>query len=207
MSRALLSAADLAYGWGNGAPFAQGIGFDLKAGEVLVIHGPNGSGKSTLLKVLLGQHPKKGRVELGVAREKLAILPQLQNLHFHLPVTLGDVLEISVPGVFDERKALDCGLLEKRHLSLAWNTASGGERKRTLLTRLLLQNPRLLFLDEPLNHLDQESKLLVLKAMRDFLRQGERALVWISHAEGFESQIGDFPLHRIDLSDTKRKGA
>lgn len=205
MKTTILSAADLAYGWDHRNPLAQGIEFTLKAGEILVIQGPNGSGKSTLLKVLLGQHPKKGRVELGIAREKIAILPQLQNLHFHLPVTLGDVLEISVAGKYDEQKAVEYGLLEKHHLRLAWNTASGGERKRALLTRLLLENPQLLFLDEPMNHLDQESKPLVLKSMQNFLRQGDRALVWISHTEGFEAQIGDFPLHRIDLSEQNRE--
>lgn len=199
----LLSVHDLAYGIA-GRTLARGLRFELHAGNLLHVSGPNGSGKSTLIKVLQGNHPKRsGRIRIRVARDKIEVLPQLQNLHFHFPVTLRDVLEIALPFRFDEEQAMSFGLLEKRHLALAWNTASGGERKRTLLTRALLRSPNLIFLDEPLNHLDEGSSALVVRAMKKFLGQADRAAVWISHSGDLEHELGKLAVKRIELGESR----
>jgi ATPase subunit of ABC transporter with duplicated ATPase domains len=192
----LVSAKDLSYATPDGRVLARGISFNLEDGDCLVVGGPNGSGKSTLLRVLLGRaNASSGALSMHVARGKTAILPQLQNNDFHLPLTLRDLLEISVGASVGADEIARIGLLEPAHLSLAWNTASGGEKKRALLTRLLLQSPSLLLLDEPMNHLDRESRERVTKAVSNFLRgHGEktpRAVVMVSHEGTLDAPVVD----------------
>ena len=69
--------------------------------------------------------------------------------------------------------------------------------------RALLQDPQLLFLDEPLNHLDPESKRLVMRALRGFLSLPGRALVWISHSGSLEAEMSEFKTTGIALGGEK----
>ena len=166
----LLTATDLSYQAPNGRQLASGLSFTVEAGEVLRIAGPNGAGKTTLLKALIGKHPLfGGTIALDVPKGAVSYLPQMQQGAFHLPLTLGDVLAIARPGPFDAADALAWGLLNPAHLMLAWNTASGGEKRRALMTRALLGAPRLLILDEPLNHLDRDTREQVSNVIERFV--------------------------------------
>ena len=126
--------------------------------------------------------PHRGTIRRELPLESVAYIPQLENTEVHLPLTLRDVLAISQKHL-DWAKALSFGLLNKEHLNRAWNTASGGERKRTLLTRALLQNPAILILDEPFNHLDEKSRDAMAQAMVNFLipTDSPRAIIMVSH--------------------------
>jgi len=163
---------------------------ELRSGQLLFITGPNGAGKSTLLKVLLGQFPRKsGDIRFFVPMDRIGYIPQLANTETHLPLTLRDVLKISVDGLLNLDAIFKLALIENRDLDLRWNTASGGERKRVLLTRALIKDPALLILDEPLNHLDSDSRTRTISALRDFLQSPNglpKALILVSH-DGFSS--------------------
>lgn len=152
----------------------DGLGLELRAGECWALLGRNGAGKTTLLHTLAGIRPiEHGSIRLNGrpladwgARERAQILGLLtQDASEGFEET---VLEATLAGrhphlgrwasegAEDERvarKALhDCGLagFERR----AVQSLSGGERRRLALATLLTQDPRLLLLDEPLNHLD-----------------------------------------------------
>ncbi|MEZ4749617.1 MAG: ATP-binding cassette domain-containing protein [Bdellovibrionota bacterium] len=173
----LIEASELAYATPEGRLLAKGISFQLNRGETLLIEGPNGAGKSTLLRVLVGQHrPLKGTLAHRLPASDIAYIPQLQNTEFHLPLCLGDLLPTD-----DVDAICRWGLLEATHLKLAWNTASGGERKRALLTRALLQGCSVLILDEPFNHLDRDSKVQIQKALTEFIANADKALIVVSH--------------------------
>ncbi|UXR64286.1 ATP-binding cassette domain-containing protein [Bdellovibrio bacteriovorus] len=150
------------------------ISFDLGEGEVLLLKGENGSGKSSFLKTLLGLHkPFTGNFNFEVPLQDVQYLPQLGNLHFHLPLTLRDVLN-SEPA--------SNGLLKNLDLNKKWNTASGGERQKVLLTSALAKKPRLLVLDEPFNHVDQESGHILEEALSFFLNEHpQSSLILVSH--------------------------
>lgn len=201
---ALLEGTELAYATPSGVPLASGLTFELHPGQLLLITGPNGSGKSTLLKVLLRQFPlKRGLVRCTVPASRIALIPQLQNLEFHLPMTLRDVLEVSLPGKLDMDAISRIGLLTEKQLAVSWNTASGGERQRAMLTRALLQKPSLLFLDEPLNHLDQQSQKSLLDTLHRFVSVagGEpHGIVLVSHAGVTEGRTERFDTVHIDLT-------
>ncbi len=180
MGAPLLEVRSLSYGHFAHKPLGRNLSFTLENDSILYIEGPNGSGKSSLLRVLLGQRaPLGGTVFWGIEKKRISYIPQLQNTDFHLPVTLADLLRVSYPGHWENSKALKWGLLSETQLDLAWNSASGGERKRTLLTRALLNDSAVLVLDEPMNHLDQESRQLIQSALQNC----SASMIVVSHDE------------------------
>ena len=179
----IFQADNLAYGTPDGRILQEKLNFSVSQGQLLLITGGNGCGKSTLLKILLGKlSPMRGSIHTGFSFKSVAYIPQLENTEIHLPLTLRDVLSISQPR-FDWKEALSFGLLNEAHLDHAWNTASGGERKRTLLTRALMKKPSILVLDEPFNHLDEKSRESMAAAMVEFLfpENCNRAIIMVSH--------------------------
>jgi zinc transport system ATP-binding protein len=200
---ALLSVSQLATGTHDGRVLAKDLHFKVMPGEALLLTGANGTGKSTLLRVLIGNtRPMKGTVSRSVGFERIGFLPQLQNTDFHLPLTLRDLLENAVHRSLDDAEILHWGLLTKDQLHLSWKTSSGGERKRALLTRILLLDPNLLLLDEPMNHLDTQSRLLVEQALIKFLQtpsEKGRALILVSHEKSLSLLPGLPALKRLHL--------
>jgi len=166
---------------------------NLRSGELIGILGPNGVGKTLTLLTLAGlRAPRQGSVQLmdrniadldrpTIARE-LGMLLQAQDDAF--PTT---VIENAILGAYsrlglwqaesldDERAAaqalekLDLAGLEQQTSS----TLSSGERQRLAISRLLVQNPDILLLDEPTSHLDPLHQLTVLSLMSELTDQGK----------------------------------
>lgn len=179
----LLSLESVSLRTKAGKSLAGPLNIDLGHGDFLVIRGPNGSGKTTLLRAILGDKQLySGQIRWNINPERIAYLPQAQNLDFLLPLSLGDALNLGADREVSSEEACSFGLLEARHLSLSWNQASGGEQKRALLSRVLLADPRVIVLDEPFNHLDPESRHTIITALKSFLsRTGERLVIVVSH--------------------------
>lgn len=187
------------------------LSFSLEAGENLVVRGPNGAGKTTLLRCLSGQHPSfSGRLQVRVPTRRWGVLPQLANVRFHLPMTLEDVLSVSSPDLSKRDlidKATDLGLLSGESLSRDWNSASGGERQRVLLTRLFLNEPDLLILDEPGNHLDHRSREKLALILQTYLARDKnhdndrsRSLIMVTHEEEIHRSI---PHRELRLTEVR----
>ncbi|MEK2646787.1 ATP-binding cassette domain-containing protein [Bdellovibrio sp. BCCA] len=159
----------------EGKYLSPAVSFELLAGEVLFLRGENGAGKSTLLKTLLGLHKYyEGQFHFLIPDSDIQYLPQLGNLHFHLPLTLKDMLSSS--------EDIPASLIKGIDLDKKWNTASGGERQKILLAATLGKKPRLLVLDEPFNHVDKESIQVLEEALAQFLKEHpESSLVLVSH--------------------------
>jgi ABC-type cobalamin/Fe3+-siderophores transport system ATPase subunit len=179
----------------GGGTLCQGISALVFPEQALLISGANGSGKTTLLRALLQMHPlNQGQVHWLAPKNLRGYLPQLQMTHTHLPFLLSDLIE-------DQAAALKLGLLEERHLRIAWNSASGGERKRALLTRILLTKPEAIILDEPLNHLDSESRLMIVRQVRRYLEEpnAARIAVIVSHDSSWEEGLGKNMIVKVAL--------
>ena len=176
----------------------QGIGLQLRAGEIFGVLGPNGAGKSTLLGALCGELAiSTGQVLLAdrplhewPSRERaqrLAVLPQQSSLSFgfrveevvamgRLPHGEGRKADLRVVG--QALAAADASHLQGR----SYLTLSGGERQRVHLARVLAQlwpgaEGQVLLLDEPTAALDPLHQHSILQAVRGFAEQGAAVLV------------------------------
>ncbi|WP_308404213.1 ABC transporter ATP-binding protein [Streptomyces sp. ATCC 21386] len=171
----------------SGVPVLRGVDLRVDAGEVLGVVGPNGAGKSTLLRCLYrALAPDSGTVlvdgadllAMDAARSAryTAALPQesepVSGLRVRRVVLLGRTAYLRAwenPTARDhwiaEEALRRVGAYELADRDLG--TLSGGERQRVLLARALTQEPRVLVLDEPLNHLDIRHQLEALRTVRD----------------------------------------
>lgn len=206
MAELLIQAENFLLRPPGGEPLAKIPSLQLSAGEILWITGENGTGKTTLLHQLCeAPLPAAAAQTLtcAVPRAQRAFVPQTQNKSFHLPCTLDEVLRVSSQGRFAQpplwQDVIELGLLAAHHQDLEWNTASGGERQRTLLARALLSRPQLLFLDEPFNHLDRPAQKQVARALVDFLRRHPTAAIaLVSHSDPAEELL-EVPLVPLEL--------
>lgn len=177
----LLSAQSLHVDTAFG-PLFNDLSFTLKKGDRIGLIGYNGCGKSTLLQVLDGTlTPNSG----SVSRANHCLLARVEQ---HLPDTLLSqpllqvVLEKLAPGERDslrwqaERLLAEMGFTVQQTQQQA-ATLSGGQHTRLLLARALIQQPDLLLLDEPGNHLD----LPTLLWLESFLQTWQGSFVVVSH--------------------------
>ncbi len=174
MKKLLLETRKLQPCSSEGRFLSPELDLKMESGDVVFLNGDNGSGKSTLLKTLLGLHKTyAGHFSFSLPVSEIQYLPQLGNLSFHLPLTLLDVLDGASPA---------SKLLAGLDLSKKWNTASGGERQKVLLASILAREPKFLILDEPFNHVDKDSILVLENALTEYFKTfPESALLIISH--------------------------
>jgi ATP-binding cassette subfamily F protein uup len=173
----LLTLTDITLGWG-GDPLFAGLSLAVHPGDRICLVGRNGSGKSTLLKVMAGEvEPDGGErfVQPGARITRLSQDPDLTGY-----ATLGAFVsaKLEPEDMWKAEMAMD-GLAVKADADPA--SASGGERRRAALARVVAEEPELLLLDEPTNHLDIEA----IAWVEDWLSQTRAAFVLISHDRAF----------------------
>ncbi|MFN3275974.1 MAG: ABC-F family ATP-binding cassette domain-containing protein [Paracoccus sp. (in: a-proteobacteria)] len=170
-----LSEISLTYG---GDPIFDGLSLVVQPGDRVALVGRNGSGKSTLMKVMAGFiEPDRGEIVLsaGVSTGYMEQDPDLSGFE-----TLGEFARDGLEPGEDYRVDMAAeGLKFDPDRPVA--TASGGERRRAALARLLAQAPELMLLDEPTNHLDIEA----IGWLEDHLSQTRAGFVLISHDRAF----------------------
>ncbi len=195
----LLQVRDLAYRTPDQRPLIHRLSFDLNQGELVTIAGPNGIGKSTLLRLLLREgKPAAGIIQWQVPLSRIGFLSQLHNREFHISLTLADILSFARKVDRQAIHELSHGLLQEDLLDRAWNTASGGERQKTLLTRVFLKDPSVLILDEPMNHLDVTGRQQLRAALRHFIEDGQHAVIMVGHESALDPSEWN-PHQTIDL--------
>lgn len=148
----------------------KNINLEVFPNDFIGIIGPNGGGKSTLLKVILGLlQPFKGEIAYnfdGTKTSGIGYLPQGNNVDKDFPIKVIDVVLSGLMGsrklfnrytIKDKEKALS--LLKKAGLENYFNSSignlSGGQLQRVYLCRAIINDPKLLILDEPNTYVDK----------------------------------------------------
>ena len=165
----------------------------IEEGALLAVVGPNGAGKSTLLKGLAGAiSPLSGAIEMARAdRNGIAYLPQAAEIDKSFPITVMELVAMGLwrrTGLFGglsktDRRAIDHALaavgltgFEAR----AIGTLSGGQMQRMLFARLLVQDARLILLDEPFTAIDAKTCADLLDLVRRWNTE-KRTVVAVLH--------------------------
>jgi ABC-2 type transport system ATP-binding protein len=160
----------------------DGVSFTVRAGEVLGILGPNGAGKTTTVEILEGLRTPDGGVAevagIDVLRNpdavKSVVGVQLQASSFFDQLSLAELLELfgAIFGVaVDARALLRRVDLEDRATSQV-RELSGGQQQRFAVAAALVNNPRILFLDEPTTGLDPQARRHMWDLVRSFRDDG-----------------------------------
>jgi len=195
----------------------KGISFSIRMGEFVAIIGPSGSGKSTLMHILgcldaptSGYYFFEGKDvsklsddELAdIRKKKIGFVFQAFNL---LPRTTV-LRNVELPLVYANtqkqkreeivKKALLSTGLEEKHFKHLSNQLSGGEMQRVAIARALVNDPAIIFADEPTGNLDSKSGEVVLKTFQDLNKQG-RTIILITH----EKYIAEKAERTIFLKD------
>jgi ABC-type Mn2+/Zn2+ transport system ATPase subunit len=185
----LVRTHDLAGGYVPGRDAIEDVSFALEAGEMAGILGPNGGGKTTLFRALLGELPqRRGTVELAGSP---AYVPQTDHARLDFPVS---ALDVALMGAYRRtpfyrrlgrgERATAESALERVGLAdrarARFGTLSGGQRQRVLIARALVQDARVLLLDEPLSGVDAPSAARIESVLGE-LRDEGRALLVATH--------------------------
>lgn len=165
-----------------------GIDLQLRTGECFGLLGPNGAGKTTTLRLCLGlTAPDAGSIDLiGVdvvaaprlARARVGVVPQMDNLDPDFTVEENLVVYGRYFGLSDKAirsripDLLDFAGLAARARSRI-NTLSGGMKRRLTLARALVNDPDLIFLDEPTTGLDPQARHLIWGRLKQLLGEGK----------------------------------
>ena len=191
-----LSGVSLTFG---GEPVFDDLGLVIQPGDRVALVGRNGSGKSTLMKVMAGLvEPDRGDrvVPAGVSVGYMEQDPDLSGFS-----TLGDYAASALDeGEHYKVEMAAEGLKFRPETPVA--NASGGEKRRAALAKLMAEAPELMLLDEPTNHLDIEA----IEWLEAQLRDTRAAFVLISHDRAFLRALSKATLW-IDRGQVRRRDA
>ena len=168
------------------------ISLVVNQGDFLGIIGPNGAGKSTLFASMLGLNTKyKGTIKFfdeDIKKSKnylkqLGYVPQKPIFEKNFPVTVTDVVRMGLRKESDENKIDEIlqqlwihELRERRIGEL-----SGGQQQRVFIAKALVNNPKILILDEPVTGIDQQSIDLFYSILRELNSKQKITIIWSSH--------------------------
>jgi putative ABC transport system ATP-binding protein len=199
----ILTASDLnkTYRLGKDTiPILKDVSLSVVRGEYIVIQGNSGSGKTTLLSLLSGlDRPTSGQVMIDgkdITRMTEDELAPLRNTtfgfvfqSFHLIPSLTVIENVMFPAELNRdsnARGKAIGLLERMGLQNRWfhfpHQLSGGEKQRTAICRALINDPKILFADEPTGNLDSENGQAVLKLLAELRSEKGTALILVTHS-------------------------
>jgi ABC-type Mn2+/Zn2+ transport system ATPase subunit len=181
-----LRVVGLSGGYVPGTDAIAGVSFELEPGAIAAVLGPNGGGKTTLFRALLGELPvRRGTVELDA---RPAYVPQTDRTRLDFPVSALDVVLMGAYGRTPAWRRIaradrDAARAALDRVALAdqarrrFGALSGGQRQRVLIARALLQDSRVVLLDEPLSGVDAVSAARIDEVFEELRGEGRVLLV------------------------------
>ena len=196
----------------------DGVSLDINEGDFCSIIGPSGSGKSTLMHILgCLDSPTSGTLKLDGMEIQNATPRQLATIRnqkigfvfqfFNLLPKLNVLQNVELPMVYSGlggRERRERAMEALRHVELENRSKhrpsqlSGGQQQRVAIARALVNNPRIIFADEPTGNLDSHTGELILDMFRGFHREG-RTIILVTH----DPEIAALTPHKIEIRDGK----
>ncbi len=213
------------YGDGTATHVLHGVSFDIEKGEFIAIMGPSGSGKSTLLHILgfldeytSGKYLFEGKSvddydenEIAKIRnKKMGFVFQFFNLLSRASVLENIKLPLLYSGVKESLwndmalRAIEAVGLSHR-IKHVPSQLSGGEQQRAAIARALVNNPDVIFADEPTGNLDSKSGQAVIGILQKLNKQSGQTIILITHeAETAEHADRIIRIHDGEISSDKK---
>jgi ABC-2 type transport system ATP-binding protein len=217
MSKVIISVNNLVKKYGN-FEAVKGISFDVREGEIFGLLGPNGAGKSTTLEIIetlrqktsgtvivdgldLDKHPNEIKVLIGV---------QLQTSGFYPGLNLIELIDLFA-GLYNKRinafELLRSVNLEDR-AKAKYKDLSGGQKQRFSIATTLINDPKIIFLDEPTTGLDPQARRNLWDLIRDIRAKGTTVIItthYMDEAEILCDRIAIIDSGKIIALDTPDK--
>ena len=191
----------------NGFEALKSINLNVEEGDLVCLLGPSGCGKSTILNLISGLlDPTEGEIKfdgksivnlhpkdrgIGLVFQNYSLYPHmtvLENVMF--PLTVGKNKKSKKEAEEIARKYMKItdieGLEDKKP-----GTMSGGQQQRVAITRALVQNPRVLLLDEPLSNLDARLRLKIREEIRRLVKEIGITTIFVTHDQEEALSISD----------------
>jgi len=193
----------------------DGFSFEIRRGQCYGLLGPNGAGKTTTLRCCLGlTEPDAGEIRLlgepvptraRQARVRIGVVPQIDNLDPDFTVAenllvYGRYFGMRDAAIADRIPALldFASLAHKKNARIA--ELSGGMKRRLTLARSLVNDPELIFMDEPTTGLDPQARHLIWERLKQLLARG-KTIVLTTHFMDEAERLA----HRLAVMDHGRK--
>jgi len=199
-------------------PALRGVSFSISEGEFVAVMGPSGSGKSTLLHILgfldrptKGEYRFEGKTIDELSDEELARIRNkkfgfvFQN--FNLLPRTNTLENVKLPLLYSGLKASIQEELAKKAIEAVGmshrvfhqpSQLSGGERQRVAIARAIVQNPKVIFADEPTGNLDSKSGEQIMKIFQTLNKQGHTILL-VTH----ETYTAQYAQRILKMKDGK----
>jgi ABC-type lipoprotein export system ATPase subunit len=185
----------------------HGIDLTIQRGERVFLCGPSGAGKTTLLYTLAGlEHPEQGSVLIdGVdlyrmnRRDQARFRNQRMGYvfqNYHLLPELTALENVAVPGAIAGKDSTALAIKALERVGLADRLdhlpaeLSGGEQQRVAIARAIVNQPKVLFADEPTGNLDSANSAEVMKILLDLATEQNVTLIVVTHDQSL-AKIGD----------------
>lgn len=187
---------------------AENFNLTFEKGKIYSILGPNGAGKSSLIKAIFGEVPFGGEIHYGKEilqkrhllawRKRIGYMPQDSVAEASLTalevILLGqlEALNMHVSDELLERVAAIMQKLGIAHLAHCdVMRLSGGQRQMVMFAQVLLRNPEILLLDEPVSALDMHHQLNLLEQVAEYTKQNQLITLIVLHDLSLAAQFSD----------------
>lgn len=188
------------------------ISFSVKSGENLSIVGPNGCGKTTLLRTIADIIPFQGDIQFdGESVQKMqrkeiarhvAVMSQMNEHYLSFSVwetvMMGRYIYrarsyLANPSTLDhqqvEQALKSVDMLKEKNREIA--TLSGGQLQRVLLAKVLAQDPSVILLDEPTNHIDLRYQIEMVEFLKQWSKGNQKSVIAVLHDINLAAQFAD----------------
>jgi len=175
------------------------VSFSIEQGEIAAIVGPNGSGKTTLMKAILGLVPSRGEVlvlgqHLHDVRVRVGYVPQRFTFDRDFPITVEEFLRLAKREQCSNSRITtvikEVGLTPLA-LSKRLGNLSGGQLQRVLIAQAILNDPAVLFLDEPATGIDVVGETAIHDVIEHLNKEHGTTVLMVSHDIAMISTLVD----------------